>query len=42
MGQKGFKNMFFKNDSRPFGMPKQVKWALFEPIASHFGRLQVT
>ena len=31
-----------KNDPRRFGVPKQVKCALFEPIASHFGHSKVT
>ena len=33
---------FSKNDPRPFGVPDQVKLALFEPIASHFGHSKVT
>ena len=31
-----------KNDPRAFGVHKQVKWAPFEPIASHFGPSKVT
>ena len=31
------KMCFFKNDPRAIGQPKQLKWAPFEPIASHFG-----
>ena len=33
---------FPKNDCRPFGVPKQVKCAHLEPIASHFGPSKVT
>ena len=33
---------FSKNDPTPFGVPKQVKRALFEPMASHFGHSRVT
>ena len=33
---------FSKNEPRPFGVPDQVKLALFEPIASHFGHSKVT
>ena len=36
------KNVFYQNDPRPFGVPKQVKSAHFEPIASHFGHSRVT
>ena len=39
MGQK---KSFPKNDPRPFGVPKQVKRAHFEPIASYFGPSKVT
>ena len=38
----GSKMCFPKNEPRPFGLHKQVKWALFEPIASHFGHSKVT
>ena len=40
--KKGSKMVFSKNDPRPFGVHKQVKSALFEPIASHFGPSKVT
>ena len=33
---------FSENDPRPFGMPKQVKWARLAPIASHFGHSTIT
>ena len=33
---------FSKNDPRPFGVHKEVKWALFEPIASYFGHSRPT
>ena len=33
---------FSKNDPTQDGVRKQVKWALFEPIASHFGQARVT
>ena len=40
--KNGSKMCFSKNDPRPFGVPKQVKGALLEPIASHFGHPKVT
>ena len=44
--QKGVKNgpkmCFTKNDPGPFEVPKQVKRANFEPIASDFGPSKVT
>ena len=40
--KKGSKVCFPKNDPRPFGVSEQVKWALFEPIASSFGHSKVT
>ena len=40
MDQK--KMCFSKNDPRPFGVHKKVEWALFEPIATHFGHSKVT
>ena len=33
---------FSKNCPIPLGVHKQVKWALFEPIASHFGHSKDT
>ena len=39
--KNGSKMCFSKNDPRPFGVPKQVNCALFEPIASHFGPAKV-
>ena len=39
--KNGSEMWFSKNDPRPFGVPKQVKWALFEPIASHFAPSKV-
>ena len=35
--KNGSKLCFSKNDSRPFGVPKQVKSAHFQLIACHFG-----
>ena len=40
--QKWVKNVFFQNDPRPFGVPKQVKSALCEPTVSHFSPSKVT
>ena len=40
--KNGSKMFFSKNDPRSFGVHKQVKGALFEPIASHFGHSEVT
>ena len=42
MGQKWVKMCFPKNHPTPFGVPKQMKWAPLEPIASHFGPSKVT
>ena len=33
---------FSKNDPRPFGVPKQMNQAIFEPTANHFGPSKVT
>ena len=38
--KNGSKMCFSKNDPRPFGVHKQVKWALFEPMLSKFGPSQ--
>ena len=40
--KNGSKSCFSENDPRPFGVPKQVKWAHFEHIASHFGHSKIT
>ena len=42
MGQKWSKVCFSNYDPTPFGVPKQEKLALFEPIASHWGHSKVT
>ena len=42
MRKNGSKMCISKNDPGPSGVPKQVKCALFEPIASHFVPSKVT